>query len=96
MFWVLKRTVSLRRGFLSTHNICFGLEIRKLFFCYALLTKVLEAKASLPGTHNIIKVDERCINFAKSLDPDQGAQWLNGRVLDLRPRGCGFEPHRHL
>ena len=25
----------------------------------------------------------------------RGAQWLNGRVLDLRPRGRGFEPHRH-
>ena len=23
-----------------------------------------------------------------------GAQWLSGRVLDLRPRGCRFEPHR--
>ena len=22
-----------------------------------------------------------------------GAQWLSGRVLDLRPRGSGFEPH---
>ena len=22
-----------------------------------------------------------------------GAQWLSGRVLDLRPRGRGFEPH---
>ena len=22
------------------------------------------------------------------------AQWLSGRVLDSRPRGCGFEPHR--
>ena len=22
------------------------------------------------------------------------AQWLGGRVLDLRLRGCGFEPHR--
>ena len=21
-------------------------------------------------------------------------QWLIGRVLDLRPRGCRFEPHR--
>ena len=26
---------------LSTHNICFGSEIRKLFFRYTLLTKVL-------------------------------------------------------
>ena len=26
----------------------------------------------------------------------QGAQWLSGRVLDSRPRGCGFEPQwRH-
>ena len=24
-----------------------------------------------------------------------GAQWLSGRVLDLRPRGLGFEHHRH-
>ena len=24
-----------------------------------------------------------------------GAQWLSGRVLDLRPKGHGFEPHRH-
>ena len=23
-----------------------------------------------------------------------GAQWLSGRVLDSRPRGCEFEPHR--
>ena len=23
-----------------------------------------------------------------------GAQWLSGRVLDLRPKGRGFEPHR--
>ena len=24
-----------------------------------------------------------------------GAQWLSGRVLDSRPKGGGFEPHRH-
>ena len=23
-----------------------------------------------------------------------GAQWLSGRVLDSRPNGRGFEPHR--
>ena len=23
-----------------------------------------------------------------------GAQWLSGRVLDLRPKGRGLEPHR--
>ena len=24
----------------------------------------------------------------------RGAQWLSGSVLDSRPRGRGFEPHR--
>ena len=24
----------------------------------------------------------------------EGAQWLSGRVLELRLRGCRFEPHR--
>ena len=24
----------------------------------------------------------------------EGAQWLSGRVLDSRSKGCGFEPHR--
>ena len=24
-----------------------------------------------------------------------GAQWLSGRVLDSRPKGRRFEPHRH-
>ena len=26
--------------------------------------------------------------------PSMGAQWLSGRVLDSRPKGRGFEPHR--
>ena len=26
--------------------------------------------------------------------PFMGAQWLSGRVPDLRSRGHGFEPHR--
>ena len=25
---------------------------------------------------------------------EMGAQWLSGRVLDSRPKGSGFEPHR--
>ena len=44
-FCVLKRTVSLRQFnemvLLSTHNISFVGEIRKLIFCYTLLTKGL-------------------------------------------------------
>ena len=34
-------------------------------------------------------------NFTTSpLKIDEGAQWLSGRVLDSRPKGSGFEPHR--
>ena len=29
-----------------------------------------------------------------NLKTAQGAQWLSGRVLDSRPKGRGFEPHR--
>ena len=25
---------------------------------------------------------------------EKGAHWLTGRMLDLRLRGCGFEPHQ--
>ena len=31
---------------------------------------------------------------SKSISALKGAQWLSGRVLDSRPRGCGLEPHR--
>ena len=30
--------------FVSTHNICFGWEIRKISFCYALFTKIMSEK----------------------------------------------------
>ena len=28
------------------------------------------------------------------LHTHEGAQWLSGRMLDWRPKGRGFEPHR--
>ena len=33
-------------------------------------------------------------NKCQCTDHDQGAQWLRFRVLDSRPRACGFDPHR--
>ena len=40
-----------------------------------------------------------CSNFCCSAPPEVtyrhlGSQWLSGRVLDSRPMGRGFEPHR--
>ena len=40
-----------------------------------------------------INVSELRNTVAVSKHPG-GAQWLSGRVLDSRPKGRGFEPHR--
>ena len=38
---------------------------------------------------------DRIINYDRiSTNELKGAQWLSGRVLDSRPKGRGFEPHR--
>ena len=34
------------------------------------------------------------LNSVTQISLYMGAQWLSGRVLDLRPKGRGFEPHR--
>ena len=74
MFWVLKRTVSLRSAqknrlietvLLSTHNICFGREIRKIVFCYALLSGGLDMYNSF-----LVSNDFCCLlNVVPDLDP---------------------------
>ena len=38
--------------------------------------------AKRPGINKYVKITR------------EGAQWLSGRVLDSRPKGRGFEPHR--
>ena len=42
--------------------------------------------AFLLGTYMLNFVPKNC---------HRQMQWLSGRVLDLRPKGHGFEPHRH-
>ena len=40
----------------------------------------------MPGVGNLMSR----LNY----NDQQGAQWLSGRVLDSKPKGSGFEPHR--
>ena len=47
-------------------------------------------KFSQRGPENVFLVDER----REEPNTTKEAQWLSGRVLDSRPKGCGFEPHR--
>ena len=41
---------------------------------------------------NYCRSNNYCANVLIQLF--MGAEWLSGRVLDLRPRGCGFKAHR--
>ena len=38
--------------------------------------------------------DENSFRMIGEAITSMGAQWLSGRMLDSRPRGSGFEPHR--
>ena len=42
----------------------------------------------------VYRTTRHCQIHRPALKIAKGAQWLNGRVLDLRQKGRGFEPHR--
>ena len=44
----------------------------------------------------LTRSDKCCWNVRFYFNLDSGEQWFSGRVLDSRPRGRGFEPHRRL
>ena len=46
-----------------------------------------------PGKNRLLDMITSNVQNMKPLHI-QGAQWLSGRVLDSRPKGCGVEPHR--
>ena len=52
-----------------------------------------EIEGMLDNEGKVIE-EGKIISLQKSQMPRKGAQWLSGIVLDLRPRNCGFEPHR--
>ena len=46
--------------------------------------------ASGPSGPPVFFSESSCVAY----QINEGAQWLSGRVLDMRPKGHGFEPHR--
>ena len=50
------------------------------------------------GTSSMVKnitTGKKLIHYLIfTFSKQEGAQWLSGRVLDSRPRGRGFKPHR--
>ena len=57
--------------------------------------QTVETHTSRHRTQCLIRVSTVCLpNDQRGTLHSEGAQWLSGRVLDSRPRGRGFEPHR--
>ena len=59
-----------------------------IFFFAALRRQVFSRRGSYVNGDHIIWV------CSTSSNTQMGAQWLGGRVLDSRPNGRRFEPHR--
>ena len=59
-------------------------------------TKKIEEPDDVEGFTDLQQEDkDRILKLIKGTLQSPFAQWLSGRVLDSRPRDCGFEPHRH-
>ena len=44
--------------------------------------------------HARLRGSRSLLTLYQIINKTSGAQWLSGRVLDSRPKGLGFEPHR--
>ena len=68
----------------------------QLHICFQLVCAHVIAKWLL----KVFNPKQKCVTYITSCyffyiqELYRGAQWLGGRVLDSRPRGRGFEPHR--
>ena len=46
-----------------------------------------------PHQYSVKATHPCCLPEPSHIQNMEGVQWLSGRVLDLKPRGCNFEPH---
>ena len=78
--------------FLKNKNIIFKIRKSKVTD-YAALSgdPTIMISATIAIVVFIVHLSRRSYQPISNLG---GAHWLSGRVLDTRPRGCGFEPHR--
>ena len=84
------------RGHLSSHWYFYALSYSSPFIssrlnCLLLFTFSMNHYSSVNGYSQLFFYSILPGIFI----PHLGVHWLSGRVLDSRPRGCVFEPHRH-
>ena len=59
------------------------------------LAETDKSEVDLSAITDNIRAVNSVVDYMYSGEIDiEGAQWLSGRVLDSRPKGSGFEPHR--
>ena len=69
--------------------MCYTLQILRS----AVTEKCLFAHFIVGLLLKVFYSGQKCVTYITSCYL-YGAEWLNGRVLDSRPSGRGFEPHR--
>ena len=72
------------------------LSNNNLHFAMVCIFHILTQDSSL---HACAKLHLCTLAYVKDMNQlsvilNEGAQWLSGRVLDSRPKGSGFGPHR--
>ena len=73
------------------------LKIRKKLFGnlhFPSIMSILSTSFKHSKLPNSIKIHVTLLQIVYICMTATGAQWLSGRVLDSRPKGSGFEPHR--
>ena len=69
------------------------------FFVFVFCGFFVQIKNKIFQEYHLVKhfvgpdLNQNCFTVCELLSVGK-AQWLSGRVLDSRLRGCGFEPHR--
>ena len=74
---------SIHPNRILNHNVCGS------FYSF---TIVMRFKIGIYSRTGMLDVQPGTFSQINSFI--MGAQWLSGRVLDSRPKGRGFEPHR--
>ena len=55
----------------------------------------MESQSQNPEFRNNPENFHPCVFTLYRFNNYMGVQWLSGRVIDTRPKGCGFQPHQH-
>ena len=80
------------RGFEKVSD--YLLAFKQFKVAKAVADILYRSRSKTAYTDYLCQIQRLCFICTCFVSQSMGAQWLSGRVLDWRPRGCQFEPHR--